>query len=145
MVQLGFDLLLFQSKVSTHNIRSWWSEATISATLAFKRFFNVSHIQGDLFIIMENSYLCCITMRTNLPKLLDFWFCILSLHFSLEFFIMIFFVANQLNVSKFLLFERCKTLNFLLIETKFHQFSKFLLIVYVLNQKGRRRWLFWPS
>ena len=42
-------------------------------------------------------------MRTNLPKLLDLLiFCIYSLNFSLEFFIMIFFVTNQLNISKFL-------------------------------------------
>ena len=41
-------------------------------------------------------------MRTNLPKLLDLLiFCIYSLNFSLEFFIMMFFVTNQLNISKF--------------------------------------------
>ena len=43
------------------------------------------------------------TMRTNLPKLLDLLiFCMFSLNFSLEFFIMIFFVTNQLNISKLL-------------------------------------------
>ena len=42
------------------------------------------------------------TMRTNLPKLLDLLIsCICSLNFSLEFFIMILFVTNQLNISKF--------------------------------------------
>ena len=42
------------------------------------------------------------TMRTNLPKRLDqLIFCIYSLNFSLEFFIMIFFASNQLNISKF--------------------------------------------
>ena len=52
-----------------------------------------------------------ITMRTNLPKLLDLLiFCIYSLNFSLEFFIMIFFVTYQLNISKFLPLQRRKTL-----------------------------------
>ena len=51
------------------------------------------------------------TMRTNLPKPLDLLiFCIYSLNFSLEFFIMIFFVTNQLNVSKFLPTQIHKTL-----------------------------------
>ena len=51
------------------------------------------------------------TMRTNLPKLLDlFIFCTYSLNFSLEFFIMIFFVTNQLNSSKFLPPQIRKTL-----------------------------------
>ena len=39
----------------------------------------------------------------NWPKLLDrLMFCIYPLNFSLEFFIMIFFVTNQLNIAKFL-------------------------------------------
>ena len=55
-------------------------------------------------------------MRTNLQKLLDLLiFVIYLLDFSLEFFI----VADQLNI------------NFLLIETKLHQFSRFVLIVNV--------------
>ena len=44
------------------------------------------------------------TMRTNLTKLLDlliFWLSY-PLNLSLEFFIMIFFVTNLLNISKFL-------------------------------------------
>ena len=50
-------------------------------------------------------------MRTNLPKLLDLLiFCIYSLNFSLEFFIMTFFVTNQLNISKVLPSQFCKTL-----------------------------------
>ena len=49
-----------------------------------------------------------------------------SLNVSLEFFIMIFFVTNQLNISKFLPPQISKT-----IETKLHEFSKFLLIVYL--------------
>ena len=50
-------------------------------------------------------------MRTNLPKILDVLiFCIYSLNFSLEFFIMIFFVTNQVNVSKFLPPQIRKTL-----------------------------------
>ena len=49
------------------------------------------------------------TMRTNLPKLLTG---ILHLYtkFSLEFFIMIFFATNQLDISKFLPPQVCKTL-----------------------------------
>ena len=40
------------------------------------------------------------TMKTNLPKLLDLLiFCIYSLNFSLEFFIMISFVTNQLDIK----------------------------------------------
>ena len=51
------------------------------------------------------------TMRKNLPKLLDLLiFCIYSLNFSLEFFIMIVFVTNQLNISKFLPPQIRKTL-----------------------------------
>ena len=51
------------------------------------------------------------TMRTNLPKLLDQQiFCIYSQNFSLEFFIMTFFVKNQLNISKFLPPQIRKTL-----------------------------------
>ena len=75
------------------------------------------------------------TMRTNLPKLLDLLiFCIYSLNFSLEFFIMIFFVTNQLNISKFLPLQICKTLiSYYLIETKLHQFSRFLLIVFLMG------------
>ena len=42
---------------------------------------------------------------------------------------MIFLVTNQLNISKVLPPQRRKT-TFLLIETKLHQFSKFVLIVY---------------
>ena len=42
-------------------------------------------------------------MGTNLPKISDLLvFCIHSLNFSLEFFIMMFFVTNQLNISEFL-------------------------------------------
>ena len=52
-----------------------------------------------------------ITMRTNLPKLLDpLIFYIYSLNFSLEFFIMILFVTDQLNISKFLPPQIRKTL-----------------------------------
>ena len=52
-----------------------------------------------------------ITMRTNLPKLLDLLiFCTYLLNFSLEFFIMIFFATNQLNISKFLPTQIRKTL-----------------------------------
>ena len=51
------------------------------------------------------------TMRRNLPKTLYLLiFNIFSLNFSLEFFIMIFFVTNQLNISKFLPFQMRKTL-----------------------------------
>ena len=51
------------------------------------------------------------TMRTNVPKLLDLLiFFTYSLNFSLEFFIMIFFVTNQLNISKFLPPQIRKTL-----------------------------------
>ena len=51
------------------------------------------------------------TVRTNLPKFLDLLiFCIYSLNFSLEFFIMIFFETNQLNISKFLPLQVRKTL-----------------------------------
>ena len=51
------------------------------------------------------------TMRTNLPKILDLLLlCILSLNFSLKFFIMIFFVTIQLNISKFLPPQIHKTL-----------------------------------
>ena len=51
------------------------------------------------------------TMRTNLPKLLNLLiFGIYSLNFSLEFFIMICFVTNQLNISKFLPLQIRKTL-----------------------------------
>ena len=68
-------------------------------------------------------------MRTDLSKLLNLIIlCIYSLDFSLEFFIMIFFVTNQLNISKFLTPKYVKSY-FSLIETKLHQFSKFLLIV----------------
>ena len=43
------------------------------------------------------------TMRKKVPKLLDLLiFCIDSLNFSLEFFIVLFFVTNQQNISKFL-------------------------------------------
>ena len=50
------------------------------------------------------------TMRKKLPKLLDLLiFCIYSLNFSLEFFIMIDFVTNQLNISKFLPLQIRKT------------------------------------
>ena len=60
---------------------------------------------------MLNSPFTSITMRTNLPKLLDLLiFYIYSLNFSLEFFIMIFFVTNQLIISKFLSPQICKTL-----------------------------------
>ena len=65
------------------------------------------------FAIQYTKY---ITMRTNLPKLLDLLICIYSLNFSLEFFIMIFFVTNQLNISKFLPLQIYKTLFFLLIQ-----------------------------
>ena len=45
---------------------------------------------------------------------------------------MIFFVTNQLNISKFLPPQIRKTLiSYYVIETKLHQFSKFLLIVLV--------------
>ena len=51
------------------------------------------------------------TMRTNLPKLLDLLiFCIYLLNFSLDFFYHIFFVTNQLNISKFLPTQIRKTL-----------------------------------
>ena len=61
-------------------------------------------------------------MRTNLPKLLDLLiFCMYSLNFRLEFFIMILFVTNQLNIDKFLPPQLRKLTNW--------QFSKFLLIV----------------
>jgi hypothetical protein len=53
------------------------------------------------------------TMKTNLPKLLDLLiFCIYSLNFSLEFFIIIFFVTNLLNIIKFLPPQIRKTLIF---------------------------------
>ena len=42
------------------------------------------------------------TMRKNLPKLSDLLiFCIFSLNFRFEFFIMKFFATNQLNILKF--------------------------------------------
>ena len=51
------------------------------------------------------------TKRTNLSNLLDLLiFCIYSLNFSLKFFIMIFLVTNQLNISKFLPLQIRKTL-----------------------------------
>ena len=54
-------------------------------------------------------------LKTNLPKLLDLpIFCIHSLNLSLEFLIMIFFVTNQLNISKFLPPQIRKNMNFLL-------------------------------
>ena len=54
----------------------------------------------------DNDY----TMRTNLPKLLYLLiFCIYLLNSSLESFIMIFFVTNQLDISKFLPPQRRKT------------------------------------
>ena len=59
-------------------------------------------------------------------------FFIYSLNFSLEFFIMIFFLTNQLNISKFLPPQIRKTL----IETKLHQFSKFLLIVFFILSRS---------
>ena len=50
------------------------------------------------------------TMRTNLPKILDLLiFCIYSLNFSLEF-LSDFFVTNQLYISKFLPPQIRKTL-----------------------------------
>ena len=75
--------------------------------------------------------------RTNLPKLLDLLiFCVYSLKFRLEFFIMIFFVTNQLNISKFFSLQRRKILIFYyVIETKSHLFIRLLLIVQT-NQDG---------
>ena len=50
------------------------------------------------------------TKRTNLPKLLDLLISfICSLNLSLEFFIMIFFGTNQLNINKFLPTQIYKT------------------------------------
>ena len=82
-------------------------------------------------------------MRTNLPKLLQLLiFYIYSLNFSLEFFIMIFFVTNQLNISKFLPNQIRKTLiSYYIIGTKFYQFSKFLLIVCFIKTVHRNTFL----
>ena len=50
---------------------------------------------------------------------------------------MICFVTNQLNISKFLPPQIRKTLiSYYIIETKLHQFSKFLLIVYSTKHEG---------
>ena len=67
------------------------------------------------------------TMRTNLLKLLDLLiFCKYSLNFNCFRLKFSNFVTNQLNISKFLPPQIRKTI----IETKLHQFSKFLLIVF---------------
>jgi hypothetical protein len=69
-------------------------------------YVHISYSLQDL-----HKYCFTFTMRTNLPKLLDLLiFCRHSLNFSLEFFTMIFFVTNQLNISKFLPLQIRKTL-----------------------------------
>ena len=78
----------------------------ISAFCSFHHFHINEKIRKLCFIKKVGS-----TMKTNLPKLLDLLiFCIYSLNFSLEFFIMIFFATNQLNISKFLPTQIRKTL-----------------------------------
>ena len=73
----------------------------------FMESFNQSSLPCSLGLPTLGVY----TMRTNLRKRLDLLiFCIYSLNFSLEFFIMIYFVTNQLNISKFLQLQRHKTL-----------------------------------
>ena len=66
---------------------------------------------GEMINYYSRTLTCTVyTMRTNLPKLLDLLiFCIYSLN-SLEFFNMIFFVTNQLNISIFLPLQIRKTL-----------------------------------
>ena len=70
-------------------------------------------------------------MRTNLLKLLDLLiFCKYSLNFNCFRLKFSNFVTNQLNISRFLLLQRRKTLHsYYEIETKLQQFSIFVLIV----------------
>ena len=83
----------------------WWLKHFAKVDVAFK--VSTQQKKGWNFVKKALSN----TMRTNLPKRLDLLiFCIYSLNFSLEFFIMIFFVTNQLNISKFLPPQVRKTL-----------------------------------
>ena len=76
--------------------------------VAYHNGLPVSNTGPHIFIFQRFSYYSN-TMRTNLPKLLDLLiFCKHSLNFCLEFFIMIFVVTNQLNISKFLPPQICK-------------------------------------
>ena len=67
-----------------------------------------TYLRFSLFFLQaaQASKFYLYTMRTNLPKLSDLLiFCIYSLNSRLEFFIMIFFVTNQLNILKSLIIE----------------------------------------
>ena len=111
-----FLCITFESKLLTFFTSNKWSypkiEKKVYMALAKAGCKLAKPVKTSLWVVWAEQHgQPGIKMRTNLPKLLDLLiFSIYSLNFSLEFLIMISFVKNQLNISKFLPPQIRKTL-----------------------------------
>ena len=91
----GMNKGIFDGTYLKHPTRSGACQSSgATKTLDGKTIVGFIYTFSSLFCsLFRISILYSNTMRTNLPKLLDLlMFCIYSVHFSLEFFIMIFFL-----------------------------------------------------
>ena len=122
-----FFSFFFKGKLPILSLESATDQRTFVIITFHGNFFLISNFINSIQVSFQKKFALHYENKFT-------YFCIYSLNLSLEFFIMIFFVINQLNIGKFLPPQIRKTLiSYYLIETKLHQLVDFFSQCFIFD------------